>query len=65
MTMPNSGMEIAQTEEETAERSYVEYLGIEHLSFDPLKDLNLPASYEEVVLRYKRLRGDRPLPGLN
>lgn len=52
--------------EPPVERSYVEYQTTDHLLFDPLKDLNLPASYDEVVERYRRLRGDQPSsPGLN
>lgn len=37
-------------------RSYEAYRGMKGLEFDPLKDLNLPASYEEAMSRYKRLR---------
>ncbi|MCC6839872.1 MAG: hypothetical protein IT230_06915 [Flavobacteriales bacterium] len=47
------------------ERSYAEYKEVEHLSFDPLIALNLPATYEEVVQRYKRLRGESRPPSLN
>ncbi|HMN06300.1 MAG TPA: hypothetical protein PKD45_11290 [Flavobacteriales bacterium] len=56
-------MKEEETNEVIAERSYAEYRDAERLSFDPMKDLNLPASYEEVVLRYKRLRSGRTEPG--
>ncbi len=58
-------MEIKEPSTGIMDRSYAEYQLVEHLSFDPLADLNLPASYEEVVNRYRRLRGDRYEPHLN
>jgi len=54
-----------KTESTEKERAHSSYCGGEHLSFDPLKDLNLPSSYEEVILRFKRLQGDRDLSVLN
>lgn len=51
--------------ENEVERSYSAYSGGDHLTFDPLKDLNLPASYEEVVARFKRLQGDRAWEVMN
>lgn len=50
---------------ERAERSYSGYNSVGSLSFDPLKELNLPASYDEVVERFKRLQGERPDEVLN
>lgn len=35
------------------------------LDFDPLKDLNLPANYNEVLDRFKKLQGDRAMEALN
>ena len=58
-------MELKETLDVKSEGTYSEYLGGEHLTFDPLKDLNLPSSYEEVVVRYMRLRGERQLPSMN
>lgn len=54
-----------ESPEEVTGRSYAEYRDGQRLCFDPLEDLNLPASYEEVVLRYKRLREVRPGTALN
>ena len=54
-----------KTESAEAERTYASYPGGEHLSFDPLKDLNLPSSYEEVITRFKRLQGERDWSVLN
>lgn len=50
---------------EQTERSYSEYNSGGALSFDPLKELNLPANYEEVVERFKRLQGERADEVLN
>ncbi|MBX2981619.1 MAG: hypothetical protein KF843_03010 [Flavobacteriales bacterium] len=58
-------MELKEAIINESERTYSEYIGGDHLSFDPLTDLNLPSSYEEVVMRYKRLRGERQLASLN
>ncbi|MBZ0206381.1 MAG: hypothetical protein K8H89_08650 [Flavobacteriales bacterium] len=58
-------MELNETIDIKSERTYSEYVGGEHLTFDPLKELNLPSSYEEVVSRYQRLRGDRTVLSLN
>lgn len=35
------------------------------LDFDPLKDLNLPDSYDEVLKRFKGLQGKRATERLN
>lgn len=35
------------------------------LDFDPLKELNLPANYNEVIDRFKKLQGDRAMESLN
>ena len=58
-------MELKEALDVKSERTYSEYDGGEHLTFDPLKDLNLPSSYEEVMMRYKRLRGERQAVSLN
>ncbi len=58
-------MEPEKQQEAAAERTYAAYREEEHLVFDPLQDLNLPASYEEVQRRYKRLRTEREAPSLN
>lgn len=47
------------------ERGYHAYAGQADLQFCPLKDLNLPSSYSEVVSRFKRLQGDRDVEVLN
>lgn len=47
------------------ERGYHAYTGQADLHFCPLKDLNLPSSYSEVVSRFKRLQGDRDVEVLN
>lgn len=52
-------MDPKTTEDTLAERTYADYSTDEHLNFDPLKDLNLPSSYEEVQARYKQLRAER------
>ncbi len=54
-----------KTESTEKERAYSTYAGGEHLSFDPLKDLNLPSSYEEVIKRFKQLQGERNLTVMN
>lgn len=58
-------MECKRSSSAHTERTYAEYQEVEHLSFDPLADLNLPASYEEVVQRYNRLRAEKQAPGMN
>jgi hypothetical protein len=47
------------------ERSYAAICAGKDLAFDPMKDLNLPASYEEVILRFRRLQGIRAAEVLN
>ena len=51
--------------EKTEDRSYGDYSGGGEHDFDPHKDLNLPASYEEVLDRFKKLQGDRAMETLN
>ena len=58
-------MEFTGPETIAAERTNETYAGGEHLTFDPLADLNLPASYEEVVDRYRRIQGSRAWEHLN
>ena len=56
---------VASEAEHREERGYHAYAGQVELQFCPLKDLNLPASYTEVVSRFKRLQGDRDAEVLN
>ena len=57
--------ERGEQEGSQGKRSYATYSRKEKLSFDPLKDLNLPGSYEEVLARFKRLQLDRAMEALN
>lgn len=50
---------------ELEERSYTDYNAAQELAFDPLKDLNLPGSYREVLDRFKKLQGERAQEVLN
>jgi hypothetical protein len=61
---PASEGEQGEQGEGRQQRSYAAYSKVEH-AFDPMKDLNLPDSYEEVVSRFKRLQGDRAMETLN
>ena len=45
--------------EQEVDRSYAPVKGDTHLAFDPLKDLNLPSSYDEVLSRFRHLQGER------
>jgi hypothetical protein len=55
-----------ETAEQKAEqRCYSQYGNKEDLAFDPLKELNLPANYEEVLARFKKLQGERAMESLN
>jgi hypothetical protein len=57
--------EVTETEEQAAQRCYSTYNSGGTLEFDPLKDLNLPASYQEVLDRFRRLQGERAVEVLN
>lgn len=59
-----SSSEEATTAEQT-ERSYAHYTQSADLAFDPMKELNLPESYEEVTSRFRRLQGSRAMEVLN
>lgn len=50
---------------EPIERTYHAHPGGHELAFDPLKDLNLPGSYQEVMERLGKLGGDRSAETLN
>jgi len=50
---------------EQEERSYTDYTAEKELAFDPLKDLNLPGSYQEVLDRFNKLQGERAQEVLN
>ena len=52
-------------EQKGTERSYASLANNASLSFDPMKELNLPASYDEVTVRFKRLQGSRAMEVLN
>jgi hypothetical protein len=54
-----------RTERETEQKKGRTYCGGAHLTFDPLKDLNLPSSYDEVLARFKQLQGERAGEALN
>ena len=58
-------MEHNDKKEPEAHRSYAANNGETHLNFDPLKDLNLPSSYDEVVSRFRQLQGERAWESLN
>ncbi|HQV51413.1 MAG: hypothetical protein IPH21_10205 [Flavobacteriales bacterium] len=65
--------EIKQSEDETsmqapeqiAKRCYSNYKESNDLAFDPMKELNLPSSYDEVLARFNTLQGDRAMEALN
>jgi hypothetical protein len=52
-------------QEQDGLRCYSTYNSGGQLEFDPLKELNLPANYDEVVNRFKRLQGERAVEILN
>lgn len=54
-----------QEQAERKERCYSTYNSGGALEFCPMKDLNLPSSYQEVVDRFKRLQGERAIEVLN
>lgn len=63
-------MELVKTEHIAAalteeQRSYAGYFSGAEPTFDPLKDLNLPGSYEEVLARFEKLQGERAVEVLN
>lgn len=47
------------------DRSYAGYFSGGDLTFDPMKDLNLPGSYDEVLTRFRKLQGERAVEVLN
>jgi hypothetical protein len=51
--------------QEQKPQGYRAYVFHAHLSYDPMEDLNLPASYEEVLDRFRKLQGDRAWEVLN
>ncbi len=52
-------------EQKGTERTYASLANNAELSFDPMKELNLPGSYDEVTARFKRLQGGRAMEVLN
>lgn len=63
--MLNNEEGTTEEREQQAERSYSAYNSGSQLAFDPMKDLNLPGSYDEVLSRFKRLQGVRAMEALN
>jgi len=63
--MLNNEEGTTEEREQEAERCYSTYSKGSQLSFDPMKDLNLPANYDEVLSRFKRLQGVRAMEVLN
>jgi hypothetical protein len=63
--MKPSMTEQPETAEQKAERCYSTYNSGGSLEFCPLKDLNLPGSYQEVVNRFRKLQGERAVEILN
>ncbi len=59
-----SAEEKGEQTEKRGQRSYATYCRSDE-AFDPMKDLNLPGSYDEVVTRFKRLQGERAMESLN
>ena len=59
--LASSASTAVRSEQETTYGSY----SPAKLDFDPLKDLNLPGSYDEVVKRFKGLQGERSQEVLN
>ncbi|MBK7287091.1 MAG: hypothetical protein IPI95_08270 [Flavobacteriales bacterium] len=51
-------MEQNDKKEPDTDRSYTADSGAAHLNFDPLKDLNLPSSYEEVLSAFANYRAN-------
>jgi hypothetical protein len=47
------------------QRSYAGYFSGGDLTFDPMKDLNLPGSYDEVLVRFRKLQGERAVEVMN
>ena len=46
-------------------RTYADYKEEAQLSFDPMAELNLPGSYDEVVSRFSKLQGNGAMEALN
>ncbi|MCB0763471.1 MAG: hypothetical protein R2815_02945 [Flavobacteriales bacterium] len=61
----SEGEETTERTEQRGTRCYSSYNSGSQLSFDPMKDLNLPKNYEEVLDRFKRLQGSRAMEALN
>ncbi|HMU14858.1 MAG: hypothetical protein JST41_04150 [Bacteroidetes bacterium] len=56
--------ENASQEAQEPTSSYSGYSN-EGLGFCPIKDLNLPTSYDEVVTRFRKLQGERAVEVFN
>ena len=70
LTMENQKKELEKTENTATalneeQRSYAGYFSGGDLTFDPMKDLNLPGSYEEVLSRFEKLQGERAVEVVN
>lgn len=57
----------AKADKEVApeQRTYAGYFSGGDLTFDPMKDLNLPGSYDEVLVRFRKLQGERAVEVMN
>ncbi|MBK7384263.1 MAG: hypothetical protein IPI81_13190 [Flavobacteriales bacterium] len=62
---PADGEATPAEQSQVKERTYAMYVQGGELGFDPMKELNLPGSYDEVVSRFKRLQGSRAMESLN
>ncbi len=51
--------------EQREQRCYTAYAKQESIDFCPLTDLNFPASYEQVIERFKRLQGEQAMEVMN
>lgn len=51
--------------EQRAKRCYTAYASQESIDFCPLNDLNFPASYEQVIERFKKLQGEQAMEVMN
>jgi hypothetical protein len=65
MSQPAGEESQAENGESSPERGAEGYRKSESLGFCPQKELNLPANYDEVVERFKRLQAGRAMESLN
>ncbi len=60
-----SGEDAGEQAEQGETRDYATFCEGRDITFDPMKDLNLPGSYEEVLRRFRKLQGVRAMEVLN